>query len=170
MSTREERFVIEYNEDGEVFELQSPSRPHRTGGTMRDIITCFGEEGDAQETCNNLNDWLASAPSLKEEVERVTALWGEECRIKKTNEAAMNELIGRSITERDALKEENEKLKEQLVTADQNIKQWIERYIQQDSENKRLREALQKIINRPDVVECKDIASAALNFVEDENI
>lgn len=54
---------------------------------------------------------IASAPSLKEEVERVTALWGEECRIKKANEAAMNELIGRSITERDALKEENERLK-----------------------------------------------------------
>lgn len=66
-----ERFIIEYDDDGECFYLFAPSQPHRSGGTSRHQLAAFGEEGDAQQACNNLNDWLASAPSLKQENEEL---------------------------------------------------------------------------------------------------
>lgn len=63
-------FDVEY--DGNTFELLGPVKPHRTGGTMRDVISRFEDESHALEVCNGMNeefaDLAAQVAALKEEV------------------------------------------------------------------------------------------------------
>lgn len=144
-----EKFKVEFDVDHESFVLRGPERPYRTGGTVRDIISMFSkdDESHADQICDELNSnivpLIASAPSLKEE---------------------------------------NEKLKEEILELQRYKIDSDIRWTDRESENKRRREALGKIsVHEPEegyhdewvdakaYRECQSIATAALNTIGDEN-
>lgn len=115
---------------------------------------------------------IASAPLLREENEKLKTLLEEERRIKKANEGAINSMLGKSLEEREALVKRVAELEGRVESL--------------QSENKRLREALNNIENielevvydsrdasyinsrNQGISQCQEIATAALKPLSNE--
>lgn len=63
--TPDSNYEVNYDDGSDTFIVHGPAKPHHTGGTVRDIVSTFEDEGHALEVSKELNALLAEIEGVK---------------------------------------------------------------------------------------------------------